>query len=372
MKIRRIYAGELAIGQALEWDVHGENGKLLVRQGHVVGSDKQITLLLDRGFVPDTGTDTAQQEEAPSALRLLNAAHARLPAALAALAGNLPGARQLLELVARLVIDAVGCDANVAVACVLHNQQASPYGIRHGIDTAVVALLVAHALKHGDAEINSMVLAALSMNIGMLEHQERLQSTETVLGQADLDLIRAHPQTSIRLLLRAGIDDLAWLAAVAQHHENEDGSGYPMGLRSLEICVGAKIIMLADRYCARVSLRGYRKTMLPNAALRDILLEANGTLNAPLAAVLIRELGIYPVGTCVRLINGEIAIVTRKGANSTAPHVQSLVGPRGAPLDVPVRRDSKTDLHAIRDVLGFEQAGLDMALARLWGASAKP
>lgn len=57
----------------------------------------------------------------------------------------------------------------------------------------------------------------------------------------------------------------------------------------------AKLVALADRYCARVSQRRYRKTLTPNAALRDLLLEAKNSLDGLPSAVLIRELGIYPV-----------------------------------------------------------------------------
>ncbi|CDG80761.1 HD-GYP domain-containing protein [Janthinobacterium agaricidamnosum] len=373
MKIRRIYADELQVGQALAWDVHGENGALLVRQGHVVANQNQIELLLERGFIADVSDDVAATiyQQAPSALRLLNLAHGILSAALPALQEGQPDALQQLEQAATLVQDAVKLDSDVALACILHNQAAAPYPVRHGVDTAVVAIVVARALKHSETEINSMVLAALTMNIGMLEQHERLEQEKETLPDADWAYLRAHPQAGADLLRRAGVHDAAWLSAVLQHHENEDGSGYPLGLRSLEISTAAKIIMLADRYCARVSSRDYRQQLLPNAALRDILLEANSTLNAQLASVLIRELGIYPIGTFVKLVNGEIGVVTRKGLNSTTPHVQSLVGPRGARLDVPLRRDTRNDLHGIREVLSAEQAALVFRPDHLWGSSAR-
>ncbi|MEG2964152.1 MAG: metal-dependent phosphohydrolase, partial [Janthinobacterium sp.] len=75
MKIRRIYAGELALGLALPWDVHGETGGLLARLGHVITSENQIALLLARGVIADTSEDVPRTaREAPSALRMLNQA----------------------------------------------------------------------------------------------------------------------------------------------------------------------------------------------------------------------------------------------------------------------------------------------------------
>lgn len=372
LKIRRITAGELAVGQALPWDVRGESGGLLVKRGHMVSSDNQIELLVERGFIEaDDGLSASNPyQEPPSALRMLNLARARLQLALAEILAGQPAGREKLDDVASLIADAVDLDQDVALACILLNQGVGEYAVRHSIDTAVVAMVMARALKKPGAEVLSVTLAALTMNVGMLEHHDRFQQRAEPLDGADLAYLRGHPEAGVALLRAAGVADEDWLAGVLQHHENEDGSGYPHGKTSAQIGVPAKIVMLADRYCARVSARSYRRAMLPNAALRDILLEGKETVDAQLASVLLRELGIYPIGTFVKLLSGEIGVVTRKGLNSTTPHVLSLVNPWGSKLDVPLRRDTKADRHAIREVLGADQAALTFRLDQLWGRSA--
>lgn len=373
LKIRRIGVHELALGQALRWDVHGESGGLLAKHGYVVASENQIDMLLERGFISDdsdTNGAPGVYQEPPSALRMLNLARGGLQGALElVLQGNF-AARAALDEVAALVAQAVALDSDVALACILLNQQAGGYALRHAIDSAVVANVIAGALKRDPAETLSLTLAALTMNVGMWERHERFQHTVEPLPAPDLAYLRGHPEAGVALLRAAGIDDEVWLACVLQHHENEDASGYPQRIGAALIGAQAKILMLADRYCARVSTRTYRKTMLPNAALRDILLEGKETVDAQLASVLLRELGIYPVGTFVKLLSGEIGVVTRKGANSTTPHVLSLINPWGSRLDVPLRRDTKNERHAIGEVLGAEQCALTFRLDQLWGRSA--
>lgn len=372
MKIRRIYVGELALGLALPWDVHGETGGLLARQGHVISSETQIELLLARGVIADASEDAPRAAtEAPSALRMLNLVTAGLALVLPAIAAGQADSHAPLLALAQLVDEAVVLDADVALACILHNQGAGDFAVRHSVDTAVVTALLARALKLEDGVIRSVVLAALSMNVGMLERHAQFQCKEGPLDDAERAYIRAHPQAGVNLLRAAGVSDAIWLQAVLQHHENVDGSGYPLGIQGAEIGVGARLIMLADRYCARVSRRSYRKPLLPNVALREMLMADKATLDAPLASLLVRELGIYPVGTFVKLLNGEIGVVTRKGLSAATPHVQSLIGPRGARLDVPLRRDTRVDLHAIREVLSAEQAGLQFRPDQLWGRSAR-
>jgi hypothetical protein len=371
MTIRRLTSGDIRTGELLAWDVFGENGALLVRKGFTPSSDAQADSLVERGFIDDPASADAKAHaanvEPPSVLRLLNHAIAELEPLLNRIAAGGGGVQAELEQVALLVGQAVDINPEVAAACILHNQRGAAYAVRHCIDTTVIAQIVARAVKRPAAEILSMSLAALTMNVALLRLQD-----ERALSDAEKALVRSHPERGVAMLRQAGVTDPVWLDCVLSHHENEDGSGYPRALVGDSIAFPAKLIALADRYCARVSDRPYRKPMLPNAALRDILLDARHALDAQLGAVLIRELGIYPVGTFVRLLNGEVGVVSRRGLNSTTPYVQTFIGPRGAPLDVFLQRDTRGDLSGIRDVLSADQVDARIRMDQVWGRSALP
>ena len=371
MKTRRVTPADLKLGMLLPWNVYGENGALLVRKGHTIASANQIEYLVERGSFEDDSVDSPEIREPESVLRKLNQVNLQLQTLLQGIAARVApaDARRRLEELGLMVDQAVALNSEVAIASVLHNQQAAPYAVRHSVDTAVVAQVAARALKLPAPQRMAMTLAALTMNVGMLEQHERLHEASGNLSDADQSRMRAHPEQGVALLRQAGVTDPDWLDGVLYHHENEDGSGYPRGKAGAQIPTVAKLIALADRYCARVSERSYRKPMLPNAALRDILLERH-TLDGQLAAVLIRELGIYPIGTFVRLLNGEIGVVSRKGLQSTTPHVESVVGPRGAPLDVFLQRDTKSELNGIRDVLSTAQVAAlrpPLRMEQVWG-----
>lgn len=370
MTIRRLSSGDIRAGEMLAWDVFGENGVLLARKGFLPSSDAQAENIAARGFVNEAVLVGATVGSAgpPSVVRLLNHAVAELEPLLHRIAAGGGGVQTELEQVALLVAQAVEISQEVATACILHNQRAAPYAVRHCIDTAVVAQILARAIKRPAAETLSMTLAALTMNVALL----RLQDNHAGLSDEQKTLVRGHPVHGMVLLQQAGITDPVWLDCVLSHHENEDGSGYPRALKGDAVLLPAKLIALADRYCARVSDRPFRKAMLPNAALRDILLDARQTVDPQLGAVLIRELGIYPVGTFVRLLNGEVGVVARKGLNSTTPHVQSFIGPRGAPLDVHLQRDTRGNLSAIRDVLHADLVGIRIRMDQVWGRAALP
>jgi HD-GYP domain-containing protein (c-di-GMP phosphodiesterase class II) len=242
-----------------------------------------------------------------SAVRKLNAAGQQLAVLLPLIEhGTAPqDVLARLETVAGLVAKAVAVDADVAVAAILHNQQDLPYSIRHSLNSAIIVHLLGQARQLAQPEVRSLTLAALTMNVGMLAQHQRLQDCSEELCSSDRAMVLHHCERSVELLRAAGIDDARWLECVLHHHENEDGSGYPLRKAGAQIPPLARLLALADRYCARVSERAYRKTMAPNLALRDLLLDANVTVDGNLAPMLIRALGIYPVGTYVRLLNGK-------------------------------------------------------------------
>lgn len=375
MKIRKISPGELQVGQLLPWDVYGDGGGLMARKGHPVANRSQLDSLTERGVVEDWSGALPQSRAPLSALRLLNGAQLELQNVLQQIATGVPfgNAQRMLEDIAALVTSAVQLNADVALAGILHSDSSVPYSVRHSVNTAVVAQLMAQALKKPDEDVQIITLAALTMNVGMLGAQDRLQASSAPLGEADNKLVQSHPQAGVVLLRRAGIEHAGWLACVLAHHENEDGTGYPGGMTGPYVPESAKLVALADRYCARLAPRRYRKSMTPNAALRDLLLDARNTLDSLLPAVLIRELGIYPIGTCVRLLNGEVGVVSRKGLSATTPWVTSLLGPGGAPLAPPLQRDTRNELSSIREVLDVRElvrAGLHLSMEQVWGRAA--
>ena len=377
MTNRRIAISDIVIGQPLQWDVYGSDGGLLLRKGYVVASANQVSTLIERGLFADMDkTDAANRDkkpvpkpiEIPSVVHKINQARSTLRTLSFNITTESDAYNRIIAL-AKDVAVATFLDPDIALGCILLNQEEA-YASRHCVDTAVVALLVARALKKSPDEMILLTAAALTMNVSMMRQQEKLQERSEALSLAEQAFIQNHPLESVNILRGIGVDDEDWLAWVLHHHENEDGSGYPNKSTSAVTPVNAKIISIADRYCARVCARSYRKSLLPNAALRDILIGGKNTLDPMLVMLFIRELGTYPIGTFVRLENGEIGVVTSKGATTTTPYVHALIGPRGAPLAMPIKRDTQKSLMAIREVLHRDQVPVRFTMRQLWGEMA--
>lgn len=187
------------------------------------------------------------------------------------------------------------------------------------------------------------------------------------LTREQQERLHGHPQLGVDLLRRAGVDDAAWLEMVLSHHERVDGSGYPRGLRDLDIGQPARVLAIADIYSAMIRPRAYRGAIQAREAMREIFLERGRQVDPELASVLIKAVGIYPPGSFVRLASGEVAVVVARTDNASLPEIRSVVGMEGMPRAVPVARDPQDPRHAIVATLPSGEYRFPMAPVRkLW------
>ena len=371
---RRIIPEELEIGSVLAWDAFDERGRLLLRRGHVVDRNSQIDALIERGLFVEQDPTAAPRKPVvptpePTALSCVLEARHRLEV-LSAPNGprdNFP--QQLLGL-RRLIAEACRLNEDVALATALLERQGR-YSIRHAVDVAVACHSVGPALGIDEPELSSTIAAALTMNMSILHMQDDLQGQQNPLSDTQREVIRRHPETSAALLRDRGVTDKLWLDAVLYHHEAIDGTGYPRGKRGQEIPLAAQLVSLADVYCARISNREYRRGLRPNAALRALFLDQGKKVAEGLINRFIKAIGVFPPGTPVRLENGEIAVVTQRGENAGKPQVCSIMGPRGMPFAVPIKRDTGRPTYGVREVVEWNEVGAAApAMQILWGKAA--
>ncbi len=378
-KKQSLTACDIALGEVLRWDVYDANENLLLRKGFIVASVRQLEALLERGLFVDAeeyaksqpGRENASdnQSEKPSALRSISQAHEKL----AQLIGEFPtrlaecGLPSRIHEIAGLIQNAISINPDLTLSSMLFMQKSEGYAIRHSIDAAIISYMLGRSLQRSEPDSIAIACAALTMNISMLPLQETLQNREGGITEDESALIRQHPEKSVEMLLTAGVKDDEWLSCVLHHHENVDGSGYPSGKTDSEISENAKIISLSDRYTSMLSPRRFRKAILPNEALRNILLDRGKGVDAVLAAHFIRIMGVYPPGTFVKLRSGEIAVISHRGKNNAAPIAHALIGPFGAPLPYPHKRETNHDRYEIREAMHADQIEIPFNMQQIWG-----
>jgi HD-GYP domain-containing protein (c-di-GMP phosphodiesterase class II) len=124
------------------------------------------------------------------------------------------------------------------------------------------------------------------------------------------------------LLAGSGADAMAF-DVVLHHHEKTDGSGYPKGLKDAEISLYAKMGAVCDVYDAITSNRPYKSGWDPAESLRKMAEWANGHFDQRVFQAFVKSLGIYPIGSLVKLDSGRLGLVIEQSEKSLlAPRVK--------------------------------------------------
>lgn len=368
----KLAPGALAVGQALPWTVYDHTGSLLVRRGYVIHSERQLERFYERGmYFPEkvVNLDEPALPEPALAQQRINPFNAYstlaedMAATLDAILNRDNNVEDRVFDVARRLDTLCTSDPDACLALV-HNSSSEPSAYEQTLFHAILCRLVAARLELDGPRAISLLAAALTANISLLRHLDKLNSSSKELSDAQRAIIRRHPLLSSAALTQAGFTDRMILQTVEQHHEQFDGSGYPNGCQGKEIILEARIMALAERYTAMISVRGYRKRTRADRAMADILGSSAADPDKSVYHALIKELTLYPPGVIVRLSNAELAIVTHRPIAGEAPLVQAIVSPKGNPYRSAVFRDC--DEHRIEGIV-MPDTLPSLKMNELWG-----
>jgi HD-GYP domain-containing protein (c-di-GMP phosphodiesterase class II) len=201
------------------------------------------------------------------------------------------------------------------------------YSATHAILVSVLCGIAAReVLKWPPPLQSTLCQAALTMNIGMTELQDRLAQQTEPLAPLQRRNVSQHAERSVELLEKLGLQDRTWLEAVRHHHTPVPG---PLASRNPGERM-ARLIQRADMFAAAMSPRAGRRPVPPGKAMKAIYYDENHKVDEA-GAALIKAVGIYSPGSYVRLNSEEVAIVVRRGANTTTPLAAVIMSRNGMP-----------------------------------------
>ena len=162
---------------------------------------------------------------------------------------------------------------------------------RHSAAVAHYAREIAAAIGMTEAEQDIVHTAGLLHDIGKFNLPDDILKADVPLGEAEWELIRAHPEEGAQL-----VSHLEGYAAAAElvraHHERFDGKGYPNGLFAREIPLGARIISVADTYDVLTARDSYRKPISSAQAIQELERVAGTQLDPAVVNVFVDLLGM--------------------------------------------------------------------------------
>lgn len=252
----------------------------------------------------------------------------------AAQSGDKPdpnAARKIIDSLARLV-----SQDRTSLMALTALKRYDNYTFTHMVNVSVLAMAQARSINLEGPLLREFGFAALMHDIGKVNTPVEVLNKPDKLTKEEFDVMKQHVVDGAHILRRT--PEMPALAPVVafEHHLRQDLSGYPekIGHRDLNLCT--QIVSIADVYDALRSNRVYREG-LPSERIRAIMTQKDSpAFNTRLLRRFINLMGLFPVGTLVRLDTDEVAVVTHEHPSDPfRPQVKLLLDRLGQPVETP-------------------------------------
>lgn len=242
------------------------------------------------------------------------------------------------------------------------------YSATHAMLVSVMCCLAAReVLAWPEAMESALCRAALTMNVSMTELHDKLAHQIEPPTQAQRTVIDQHAQASVVRLRALGVGDHTWLDAVRDHHTPLPG---PLAART-EAQRIARLVQRADMFAARLAPRASRTPIAPAAAMQACYFDENRQVDEA-GAALIKAAGIYQPGSYVRLATEEIAVVVKRGMNTSTPRVAVLINRSGMPTVEPTIRDTSQRDYRVVASVAHREVKVTLHMERMLALTVSP
>ena len=248
---------------------------------------------------------------------------------LGAIAADPQGARAGAESLAGTLLAGMMVDEELSIR-LLSAPLDDPHAA-HALNVAVISLLLGRLLGLENAEMIDLGVGAILHDAGRIDLPERLRRPDDGFSAAEHEAYRGHVGLGVAHGRRMQLSPGA-LLVLAQHHENADGSGFPLKLVTDRMSVPARIVALVDRFDMLCNPAPRARALTPHEALSLMFAQCRTQYDTTMLNAFIRMVGVYPAGSVVQLTDDRFALVV--GVNSSRPlKPRVLVHDPAAPRD---------------------------------------
>lgn len=198
------------------------------------------------------------------------------------------------------------------------------YSYEHSVAVGLISYLIAKWMKIPEREWMQIALAGTLMDVGKMKLDRKILQKPGKLTDEEFEEMKKHTVYGYHLIKASpGLSEGVAFAAL-QHHEREDGSGYPLGLPGSKLHIYSKIVAVADVYHAMSTDRVYKKAASPYVVAEQLLQDSFGKLDPTIVHTFVNGITQLAIGTLVELSDGSFGkIVFTDRNNPTRPLVET-------------------------------------------------
>jgi HD-GYP domain-containing protein (c-di-GMP phosphodiesterase class II) len=204
-----------------------------------------------------------------------------------------------------------------------HYATSADYIYHHAVSVGILSTFLAKKLNYSNGDCIQIGIAGVLSDCGMAKVQPTLLKKSGALSPAEFDEVKKHTIHGYNMLKKIPSIKEGVLLGVLQHHEREDGSGYPLKVEGSKLHPFSKILAVADVYLAMTAERPYRSKQSPFKVLEMMMKDQFGKFDHQVIRALLAGLSTFSVGSRVKLTNYEVGeIVFIEESQPTRPMIK--------------------------------------------------
>ena len=201
------------------------------------------------------------------------------------------------------------------------------YTFQHCLNVSILSISTGVSLGMSEPKLHELGIAGMLHDIGKMLVPVEILNKPGKLTEEEFAIIKEHPVNAVKQLNNLVSNDI--LRAIENHHEKLDGTGYPYGRTANNISYYAKVLSVCDVYDALTSDRPYRKSAFPNEVIEYIMGCADTHFDYDILQHFIKIIVAYPIGTFVKLSNGQLAVVVKNYKENILRPLIRIINPDG-------------------------------------------
>jgi putative nucleotidyltransferase with HDIG domain len=299
---------EQLIGLRLKKDIVNRPGNFLMRkdtilsQSHINSLLKREILLTEDYFLPDLAQKQQENRD------LINAATKEVTELFnyARVTHQIP-MNEVRNTIVPYIMKAAENNSIYSIFTELQSKE--DYTYRHNIAVGIIAAILGQWLNLSESDLSILTMGAILHDIGKVKIPDEILHKAGKLTPEEFNLMKKHTIFGYELLNSSiGVSHRIALIAL-QHHEREDGRGYPFGLTGDRIYHLSKIVAVADVFYAMTSQRVYRDAIPYYQVINQMQQDKFGLFEPTIIMIFVRKMMESLVGRNVKLTDGRVGTV---------------------------------------------------------------
>lgn len=202
-----------------------------------------------------------------------------------------------------------------ALSCMSRLRFKGDYLVEHSLNVSILMTILCKHMNIERKVMEELALGAFLHDIGKVLIPDNILNKPGGFAKEEYEIMKTHVLLGVKVLEDTpNLPDIV-MSVVKEHHERLDGKGYPYKLAAKDISVYGRMIAIVDSYDAMTAERVYKAGMHPIKAFKILISESPNSYDKALVEQFIQCLGLYPIGTLVKLNSGKVGLISRLNKN---------------------------------------------------------